>query len=55
MSTTDDAAAKYRKQEKELRAEATKTTDPVMRETLPNAAKAREETAARRLRKATQS
>jgi hypothetical protein len=54
MSTTDDAAAKYRKQAKELRTEATKTTDPVMREMLLNAAKVRDELAGRRLRKATE-
>jgi len=46
MSTVDEAATKYRKQAEELRAEADKTTDPGMRETLLDAAKASEEMAA---------
>ena len=45
MSSVDEAAAKYRKRAKELRAEAAKTTDSVMRETLLNAANACEEMA----------
>jgi len=45
MSTVDEAAAKYRKQAKELRAQAAQTTDRVMREKLLNAAKACEEMA----------
>jgi hypothetical protein len=51
MSTINEPAAKYRNQAEELRAEAAKTTDPVMRETLLDAAKAREEMAAPKTRK----
>jgi len=51
MSTDNEAAAKYRRQAEELRAEAAKTTDPVMRETLLQAANAREVMAARKTRK----
>jgi hypothetical protein len=51
MSTADDTTAKYRKQAKELRAQAAQTTDPVMRETLLNAAKSCEEMAVWKPRK----
>jgi hypothetical protein len=45
MPKVEKAAVKYRKQAKELRAEAANTSDSVMRETLLNAAETCEQAA----------